>query len=56
MNGLVEAYYDVLAGLPFEASLPGDDVVGVDLLSTEYFDAAYGERYPNLRPAESLVF
>lgn len=56
VDGLIKTDDNVVTRLPFEAALPGDDVVGVDLLPTEYFDTAYGEKYPSLRPAESLVF
>lgn len=56
VDSLVQAYYYVATRLPFETSLPGDDVIRVHFLPPEYFDSACGYGYPNLRPAESLVF
>lgn len=56
VDGLIFANDDVASRLPFEASLTGDDVVGVHLLIAENFHAALMNEYPSRLPAESLVF
>lgn len=56
VDGLVEAHHHVVAGLPLEAALAGDDVPGVDFLLAVHLETAWGEEYPRRRPAESLVF
>lgn len=56
VDGLIFANDDVASRLPFEASLAGDDVVGVHLLIAEHFHAALMKEYPSRLPAESLVF
>jgi hypothetical protein len=56
VDGLVQTDHHVVAGLPLEAALAGDDVAGVDLLFAVHLETGWGEEYPRRRPAESLVF
>lgn len=56
MDGLILTNDNILACLPLESPLPGDDVIRVNLLITEYFHSAWRYAYPSRRPAESLVF
>jgi len=37
MNSLIKTNSDVFTRFPFEAPLPGDDIVGIDLLSSKLF-------------------
>jgi hypothetical protein len=37
VDGLVKTDYNVFSGLPFEPSLSGDDVVGVHLITSQFF-------------------
>lgn len=56
VDSLVEPHNNVAPGFPLEASLPCDDIVGIDLLSPESLDTTCNPRYPNRLPAESFVF
>ena len=56
MQRLVKPNYYILSWLPFESSLSSNDVVRIYFLSSKFFDARWFDAYPNLLPAESLVF
>ena len=56
MQCLVNSNYYILSWLPFESSLSRNDVVRVYFLTSKFFDAWWCDEYPNLLPAESLVF
>ncbi len=56
MNSLISAYYHVLAWFPLKSSLPCNDIIGIDLLTSQFFYTNCNERYPKRLPAESLVF
>lgn len=56
VDGLILADDHIVPRLPLEPPLPGDDVVGHHLFSSELFESKWLNANPSLRPAESLVF
>ncbi len=57
VNSLVLSYNYILSWLPLEPSLSRDDIIGKYFLASKFFYSNHYEwMYPNLLPAESLLF
>ena len=39
VNSLVETHDDIFSRLPLETSLPSDDIIGIDFLSSKFFNS-----------------